>query len=341
MKSASLAISATTFLRSKLAIGGVSLITASVVSIPIAVSAQDLYFSDFNNGTIGKITPSGNVSTFATGFNSPRGIAFDASGNLYISDQSAVRNNSIKKITPSGNVSTFVSGLADPVYGLAFDASGNLFAANYFANNIEKITPSGNVSIFVSGLNRPYGLAFDASGNLFESDFLAADLSSGSVNKITPSGNVSTFFSESSTILSALTALAVDPSGNLFVGDVGKERITKISSIGAISSFATGLSPQSLAFDASGNLFVEDGKNNSIKKIAPSGSASTFVPGINGSQVGLAFAPTSPTTPTSVPEPFTVIGTLIGGMAALRTRKKLIATARVARCSCSRGNIND
>jgi hypothetical protein len=34
------------------------------------------------------------------------------------------------------------------------------------------------------------------------------------------------------------------------------------------------------------------------------------------------------TTPTAVPEPFTVIGTLIGGTAALRMRKKLKSTAK-------------
>ena len=37
----------------------------------------------------------------------------------------------------------------------------------------------------------------------------------------------------------------------------------------------------------------------------------------------LTFGTASPTAATSVPEPFTVIGTLVGGTAALRMRKKL------------------
>ena len=39
-----------------------------------------------------------------------------------------------------------------------------------------------------------------------------------------------------------------------------------------------------------------------------------------------AIAP--PPTPTAVPEPFTIIGTLIGGTAAFRMRKKLKAVAK-------------
>ncbi|WP_295617314.1 PEP-CTERM sorting domain-containing protein [Chamaesiphon sp. GL140_3_metabinner_50] len=319
MKSASLAISATSFLRAKLAIGGIGLITASVVSIPIAASAADLYFSDFSNGTIGKITSLGAVSTFASGFNSPRGIAFDASGNLYVSDQSAARNNSIKKITPSGNVSTFVSGLADPVFGLAFDASGNLFAANYFADNIEKITPSGNVSTFVSGLRRPYDLAFDASGNLFETDF---DILSGArINKITPLGNVT---SNPGSALSAFTGLAVDSSGNAALSDVGRNIIIKFSTTTLASTGSINGLSGDLAFDESGNLFVAD--SGRIEKINTLGSVSTFATTGN-TPFSIAFAPTL-STPAAVPEPFTVVGTLIGGTAALRMRKKLRSTAK-------------
>jgi hypothetical protein len=44
---------------------------------------------------------------------------------------------------------------------------------------------------------------------------------------------------------------------------------------------------------------------------------------------GFTFTPTGlafePTTSTAVPEPFTIIGTLIGGTAAFRMRKKLKA----------------
>jgi streptogramin lyase len=76
----------------------------------------NVYVADAGNNLIRKITPSGTVSTFAgsgakgaanasgtaASFNTPAGIAIDASGNIYVSDEN---NNLIRKITPSGTVS--------------------------------------------------------------------------------------------------------------------------------------------------------------------------------------------------------------------------------------------
>ena len=62
----------------------------------------------------------------------------------------------------------------------------------------------------------------------------------------------------------------------------------------------TGLTrPYGIALDSSGNLFVANFGTNTIEKF---------------SNIG---------TPQSVPEPFTIIGTLVGGTAAIRMRKKL------------------
>ena len=103
------------------------------------------------------------VSTFvnssAAGLTSPFGLAFDASGNLYVSNM----DNSIRKITHLGVVFIFVSAGLNAPEGLAFDASGNLYVANNNDNSISKVTPAGVVSTFVStGLYKPAGLAFDA-----------------------------------------------------------------------------------------------------------------------------------------------------------------------------------
>ena len=67
------------------------------------------------------------VSTFASGFNGPVGLAFDAAGNLYVANYG---NSTVSEVTPAGLVSTFASGFEQP-YGLAFDAAGNLYVANY------------------------------------------------------------------------------------------------------------------------------------------------------------------------------------------------------------------
>jgi len=55
----------------------------------------NLYVVDRDNSSIRKITPSGVVSTFASGgLSQPNGIAIDVSGNLFITD---ALNNAIKK----------------------------------------------------------------------------------------------------------------------------------------------------------------------------------------------------------------------------------------------------
>ena len=77
-------------------------------------SSGNVYVADRGNNTIRKITSSGIVRTLAgsaspgsadgTGtaasFNSPAGVALDASGNLYVADSG---NNKIRKITLPGN----------------------------------------------------------------------------------------------------------------------------------------------------------------------------------------------------------------------------------------------
>src|SRR6266496_1948611 len=87
-----------------------------------SVSAQNLFAVDPNNGNIDEFTPNGVRSTFASGLNSPSGLAFDKSGNLFVADAGS---GAIYKFTPTGVRTTFASGLPLPLsgarVGLAFD----------------------------------------------------------------------------------------------------------------------------------------------------------------------------------------------------------------------------
>lgn len=95
--------------------------------------------------------------------------------------------------------------------------------------------------------------------------------------------------------------VAVDASGNIFVGDSGNYLIRKVTPGGVVTTFAglagaagsvdgTGsaarfTSPNGLVFDSAGNLYVADG--NAIRKITPAGVVSTLVGGAVGTGSGL------------------------------------------------------
>src|SRR5207253_582039 len=88
-------------------------------------------------------TPTGVPGVFAdyTRFTSPQspvGLAFDSSGNLFVSTTDVVTysgNGGILEFYPDGTESTFATGLTKNPRGLAFDSGGNLFVA--------EVSPSG------------------------------------------------------------------------------------------------------------------------------------------------------------------------------------------------------
>ena len=88
------------------------------------------------------------------------GLAFDASGNLFVSN--GLDGGLIEKFTPGGVGSVFASGLFIPG-SLAFDASGTLFATNGHAQ-IEEFTPGGVASILGTTAAEPLGLAVQPQG---------------------------------------------------------------------------------------------------------------------------------------------------------------------------------
>jgi sugar lactone lactonase YvrE len=200
-------------------------------------------------------------------------MTLDASGNIYLSD-----NSSIRKITPGGVVSTFV--------GSATTGNTDGTGTNASFNGLHKV-------------------AFDPLGNLY-----AADASNHCIRKITPDGVVTTFAGTgaagradgtgTNAAFNTPLGIASDPSGNLYVTDSWNHRICMITLDGLVSTFAgstTGAAglvnsigtsalfngPHQLTFDTDGNLYVVDGLNYCIRMITtPAGVVTT----IAGSGVG-------------------------------------------------------
>jgi gliding motility-associated-like protein len=184
----------------------------------------NIYIADTDNHLIRKMTPAGEVTTFAgsgdrgktngTGtaasFANPIGLVIDSrgTGDIYVAEYG---NHLIRKITPDGRVTTFAgSGLPgnsngtgesasfDRPYGLTIDNLGNLYLSD--ANDaIKKITPAGKVYTIAGSLHVPPrsndGLALKAAfytpiGLTFDnnSNLYVADENNNKIRKITLGG---------------------------------------------------------------------------------------------------------------------------------------------------------
>ncbi len=160
----------------------------------------------------------------AAGLNYPKGVAVDASGNLYIADWV---NHRIRKVTAATGIISTVAGNGTP----GFSGDGG---------------PATSASLFY-----PEGVAVDASGNLF-----IADSSNSRIRKVSAAGVITTFAGPGGVLsaeggpatpanLALPTGVALDTVGDLFIADPDNNRILEVTSSSATTVSAT---PGSLTF---------------------------------------------------------------------------------------------
>lgn len=248
----------------------------------IAVDAAgNIYVADKSNHAIRKISPAGEVTNLAgtpnpggqgstdgpgstARFNSPSGVAVNASGNIiYVADAG---NHKIRKIT----------------------VSGTTVSVSTFAGNGSPGTAEGFPSF--AQFNTPSGVAVNASGTAV----YVADAGNNKIRKI-ESSTVSTLagggagnasgFADGSGIDARFnnpTGVVADGAGNVFVADKSNQAIRIITSAGAVTTicgngvagFADGLpadarfnSPAGVSIDGAGNLFIADQANHRIREM--------------------------------------------------------------------------
>ena len=219
-----------------------------------ADAAGNLYVSDTDLQEVFKVTPSGTQTTVGSGLLVPQGLAVDGAGNVYIGD---VQAQVVYKVTPGGAQTTVGNGFYMPM-GVAVDGAGNVYVCDPWIDGCYQITPSGAQNSVGGGYNTPEGVAVDVAGNVY-----VADPFNAAVFKITPDGTQTTVGS-----LIAPQAVAVDAAGNVYVTDPGNDTVTEVAPNGVQTTVSSGLDvPDGLALDGSGNLYIANTFNKQVLKI--------------------------------------------------------------------------
>jgi uncharacterized repeat protein (TIGR01451 family) len=278
--------------------GGPAVLSEIGVPQGLAIdSLGNLYFSD--QASVRRISPEGIITTVALGLSQPEGIAVDAAGNLYIAEVGASR---VLKVDPALVITTVANELA---YGVALDAAGNLYLAE--KGLIRKVSPSGAITTIAGNgsfgdptNNQPAtsvsltyvsAIAADAAGDVYFA-YYSNLYGQVAVVKVAVDGTL-TFVAGNETaggvelveVAGWAYGLAVDPSGNLYLGDY--LRLRKISN-GVTSTVAGGgsgdgpaaplstfLAISGIARDNFGNTYISDSYTSRVHKVDPSGNIST------------------------------------------------------------------
>ena len=198
-------------------------------------------------GSIRKVTPSGDISTYISGVytaNPPIGVTSIVTGDdgtLYITDY----NNALIRKTSGNSIITLAgNGKGTPTNGtgtnaifgqvlsIALDGNGNLYVGEY--NNgpqIKKINTSNQVTTFST--TYPGNFAADKNGNLYESDGIGNQIkvinqagvvsiiagvfgTSGIYGNVDGDQYTAKFYHPS--------GIAIDDTGNLYVTDANRVR---------------------------------------------------------------------------------------------------------------------
>lgn len=250
--------------------GIISTLASSAVNYTgsgIAVdSADNVYVTDTSDNLVKMISPQGVVTTIAgngvqttvvcssgacpgdggPGVNAPLyhpyGIAIASNGDIYFTDNNAVRKLNLS--TCAGNLSACIISSAyvfppTDIYGITYPVKGSI---------CDNPASASDTCVHV-----PEGIGFDAAGNLFVAD--AAHYNA--IVELNP--NVSNTIFTASTVTQAGPAQQVNTPGGSFLFSFGGD--------GGPPSSGRVNNPLGIAVDLLGNLYVADSGNDRIRLI--------------------------------------------------------------------------
>jgi hypothetical protein len=287
---------------------------ATVTSTSSSTSAITLRGADISIDTgttthVGAAAGSTTASLSLGGLTSPRAVAVDGSGNVYIANfGSGGTGTTVSRFTPGSTAaSVTLTGLSGPA-ALAFDSSGNLYVANTGNNTVSKFaasslaTNNATPSATLTGVHVPSALAFDSSGNLYVANYGDSSSTPGKGTTVSKFAPGATTPSATLTGLTGPVALAFDSGGNLYVANyadssgnqgagttVSKFNSSNLGNNATPSSTLSGLSgPAALAVDSSNNLHVANTGAGTVSKFNSSGTLTATLTGLSTPQ-SLAF----------------------------------------------------
>lgn len=154
-------------------------------------SSGQMFVSSRMDGTVYRVTPFKEAVPFVSNLGVATGIAFDKTDTMYVGD----RTGTIYKVNGIGEESSWAQ--LEPsvsAYHLAVGRDAALYVAGPTVasfDSIMRIDPKGQVSVFYKGLGRPQGLTFDAEGHLL----VAASLRGRrGIVRISPDGKTADMF---------------------------------------------------------------------------------------------------------------------------------------------------
>jgi sugar lactone lactonase YvrE len=298
------------------------LLSLIVLGLPIWANAQ-IITTIAGNGIAGPLGDGGQA-TIAE-LNLPEGLYIDNNDHLLICHQQLVRSVNlstgiISSIAGSDTASSLGGGgdggsatcanLVNP-YTACSDISGNLYIADSWYSEIRKVTIStgiidtfagtrtvGNTGDGGPAKNATFNTIFTVCIDTNRNIIYVSDEFNHRVRKINISTNIIYAYAGTGTNgysgddslainakFSRVLGLALDRSGNLYIGDWDNGRIRKVDvSTGIVTTFAgngtVGYSgdggpataamfnkPTALCFDSCGNLYLSDENNQRVRKI--------------------------------------------------------------------------
>lgn len=217
----------------------------------------------------------GTISAASTPLSLPSGVAYDASGNLYVAETGAhrvwcLRRNGEMQMLAGTGVQGFsgdggpaTSAQVDSPTGVAVDGGGNVYLADSHNRRIRKVDAASGVITTIAG---------GGTGGLGDGG---------------PAMRAS---------LVLPVAVAVDATGNVWIADAGDHRVRRIDGASAVIQTVAGTgvegnsgdggmavsavldTPSGVAVALSGDVYVADEHNRTVRRIdAATGRISTVV----------------------------------------------------------------